>query len=69
MDKLIDAQDILAKARGCVECIYMATADLERLQADPLQIVVDIASDKIMEAIVLLQEYCTAGDTSSKEDA
>jgi hypothetical protein len=57
MSKIIDAEDILADARNCVECIYMATADLSHEEADPLQAVADIASKKIEEAIALLGEY------------
>lgn len=57
MNKIIDAEDILAEARNCVECIYMAASDLPREEADPIQVVADIASDKIGEAIALLDEY------------
>ena len=62
MGKIIDAEDILDAARNCVECIYMATADLSHEKADPLQVVADIASNKITEAIALLGEYLKCGD-------
>ena len=62
MSKIIDAEDILGDARNCVECIYMATADLSHEEADPLQAVADIASRKITEAIALLGEYRESGD-------
>jgi hypothetical protein len=41
---------------------YMATTDLSPKQADPLQVVADIASKKIDEAIALLNEYQKCGD-------
>jgi hypothetical protein len=66
MSKILDAEDILADARtdarNCVECIFMATADLSHEEANPLQVVADIASNKITEAIALLDEYrCDIG--------
>jgi hypothetical protein len=57
MSKIIDAQDILAKAQGCVECICSATAELDPRQGGPILTVADIASEKITEAIALLDEY------------
>jgi hypothetical protein len=57
MNKILDAEDILNDARNCVECIYMAAMDLPREAIDPIQVVVDIASRKIAEAIALLDEY------------
>jgi hypothetical protein len=64
MSKIIDAEDILTEARNCVECIFMATADLSREEADPLQVVADIASRKIDEAIALLDEYRESEDSA-----
>ena len=46
------------EARSCVECIFMASADLSHEEAEPIQVVADIASKKIDEAIALLHEYC-----------
>jgi hypothetical protein len=58
MNKLLEAEDILAGARHCVECVFMAAASLSsREETDPLQAVADIASTKIEEAIALLSEY------------
>jgi hypothetical protein len=57
MSKIIDAQDILADARNCIQCIFMATNELD--EADPLQSVANVASKKIDEAIALLGEYRT----------
>jgi hypothetical protein len=59
MSKIIDAEDILADARGCIECIYMAAAELTDAGSNPIQTVADIASEKIDEAIALLDEYRT----------
>jgi hypothetical protein len=58
MNKLLDAEDILAEARNCVECIFMAASGLggglKHEATGPIQVVADIASKKITEAIALL---------------
>jgi len=64
MNKIIDAEDILADARHCVECLFMAARGLPREKAGPIQAVADIASDKINEAIALLSEYRESGEAS-----
>jgi hypothetical protein len=64
MSKIIDAEDILVEARNCVECIWMAAAYLPREETDSLQVVADIASRKIEEAIALLGEYCASGGSA-----
>jgi hypothetical protein len=62
MNKILEAEDILAGARHCVECVFMAAANLSsREETDPLQAVADIASTKITEAITLLSEYRESG--------
>jgi hypothetical protein len=51
MNKILEAEDILAGARHCVECVFMAAANLSsREETDPLQAVADIASTKIVIA-------------------
>jgi len=60
MSTILEAEDILAGARHCVECVFMAAASLPREATDPLQVVADIASTKITEAIALLGEYIAA---------
>jgi hypothetical protein len=61
MDKIIDAQDILTDARNLVESIHMAAfglgGGLKDEGTDPIQVVADIASQKIDEAIAILEEY------------
>jgi len=59
MSKIIDAEDILADAHDCIKCVFMAVADLDGKEVDPLQTVANIASKKIKEAIALLDEYRT----------
>ena len=59
MSKILAAQDILGEARACIQCLFMATNELDLEMADPLQAVADIASMKIKEAIALLGEYRT----------
>jgi hypothetical protein len=62
MNKIIEAEDILADARNFVECIWMAAANLSREEVGPLQTVADTASKKIDEAIALLDEYRGPGN-------
>jgi hypothetical protein len=69
MNKLLDAEDILGDARNCVECIFMASADLSREEADPIQVVADIASRKIEEAIAMLGEYRESNDSAGPAPA
>jgi hypothetical protein len=61
MNKIIEAQDVLADARNCVECIFLAASGLggglKHDATDPIQIVADTASKKIEEAIAILEEY------------
>jgi hypothetical protein len=64
MSKIIAAEDILADARDCIECLNMAASDLE--EVDPLQTVARIANMKIDEAIALLDEYRNAGDAEGR---
>jgi hypothetical protein len=64
MSKLLDAKDILADARNCVECIFMAAGSLSSEEADPFQVVADMASQKINEAIALLDEYRESKDSA-----
>jgi hypothetical protein len=49
------AEDILAEARNCVDCICLAAAGLDEKTAT-LQYVANIAVDKIDEAIAMLGE-------------
>ena len=58
MSKIIRAQDILSDAQSCVECIFLAAANLDD-QTDPIQTVANIASRKIAMARALLGEYRT----------
>jgi hypothetical protein len=61
MSKILAAEGILADARSCVECIFLAASGLEgglkHDATDPIQVVADIASGKINAAIALLDEY------------
>jgi hypothetical protein len=66
--KIIDAQDILADAQGCIECIFMAANELTDEGSNPIQTVANIASMKIGEAIALLDEYRGAPDARPVPD-
>ncbi len=55
--KLIDASDLLSSAKNCIECIFMAAASLSPHERGPISAVADMASNKINEAITLLEEY------------
>jgi hypothetical protein len=47
------AEDILAEARNCVDCIWLAAETLDE-KTDPIQYVANIASGKIDEAMSML---------------
>jgi hypothetical protein len=68
MNKILEAEDILAGAQNCVECVFMAAAGLggglQHDATDPIQVVADMASKKIEEAIALLNEYRKSGEAS-----
>jgi hypothetical protein len=61
VSKIIDAEDILAAAHDCIECICLATEALGKA-GGPILRVADIAGGKIDEAIALLDEYRMADD-------
>jgi hypothetical protein len=63
MSKIIDAEDILEVARGCIECIFMAASALPKEDRRPIHTVADLASKKIDEAIAMLDEYRNGKDT------
>jgi hypothetical protein len=50
------AEDVLAEARNCIECLRLAAETLDE-KTDPIQYVANIASKKIDEAIAMLDEY------------
>jgi hypothetical protein len=54
------AEDILAEAQNCVECIRLAAGSLDE-KTGPIQYVANIASAKIDEAISML-DACRNGD-------
>jgi hypothetical protein len=61
MNKILDAEDILAYARDHIECVFMAPGQLTHEEC-PIQVVAETASKKIKEAIALLSEYRKSGD-------
>jgi hypothetical protein len=58
--KLVDAMDALSFAKSYIEAVYMAAASLSPHERGPISAVADTASDKINDAISLLQEYQAA---------
>jgi hypothetical protein len=62
MNKISDAEDILADARDYVECVWMAADRLQPAEGGPRMAVADMASKKIDGALALLEECSTAGD-------
>jgi hypothetical protein len=56
------AEDILAEARNCVDCIWLAAKGLDEKTA-PIQYVANIAIAKIDDALAMLDE-CRNGDAS-----
>ncbi|PNE10606.1 MAG: hypothetical protein CR217_13440 [Beijerinckiaceae bacterium] len=57
MRKIIEAEDILAEARNCIDCVCLAAEALDPHQQRPIWCVANIASDKINEAIAMLDNY------------
>jgi hypothetical protein len=55
--KLVDAMDALSVAKSYTEAVFMAAASLSPHESGPISAVADTASDKINEAITLLDEY------------
>jgi hypothetical protein len=51
------AEDVLAEARNCINCIFLAAANLGGEETGAIQHVASIASAKIDEAIAMLDEY------------
>jgi hypothetical protein len=64
MNKLliVDAQDILADARGCINCIS-AAASGPVCDNDAFVSVANAAVDKINKALALLDEYRGVAET------
>jgi hypothetical protein len=58
MCKVLNAQDVLSEARNLVEVAWMAANALQsKEEGGPMCAVLDIASDKLREAITMLGEY------------
>jgi hypothetical protein len=55
--EIIRVQGILADARSCVECVWLAAMGEDGNGRDAITTVADIASDKIKEAIAFLEEH------------
>jgi hypothetical protein len=60
MSKIIDVEDVLARARDLVECASCAAESLWGKEADPVDTALEAASKKIDEAIAMLGEYRNA---------
>jgi|HubBroStandDraft_4_1064222.scaffolds.fasta_scaffold678732_2 hypothetical protein len=54
MSKILDAKDILAYARDCIECASYAATHVFGKEGGPITTVIDIAGEKIDAARVLL---------------
>ena len=55
MNKFMEALDVLGTAKCCAQCVWHAAGDFP--DGEPLRAVANIVSDKIEEAIELLEEY------------
>jgi hypothetical protein len=60
MKKIIDVEDVLARARDLVECASSAAAHVWGKEADHVDSTLEVASAKIGEAIAMLEEYRNA---------
>jgi hypothetical protein len=56
------AEDVLAEARNCIECVRLAAETLDE-KTGPIQYVANIASAKIEEAMAMLDECRNGKDT------
>jgi hypothetical protein len=65
MSKILDAEDILAYARDCIECASSAATHIFGKEGDPITTVIDIAGEKIDAARALLADSRETGDASS----
>jgi hypothetical protein len=61
IDKILDVEDALARARDLVECASSAAASVWGHEAEQVTTTLEVASEKIGEAIELLSEYRNAG--------
>jgi hypothetical protein len=59
MSKILDAEDILARARDLIECASCTAAHVWGKEADHVDSALEIAGEKVGEAIALLDEYRT----------
>ena len=59
MSKILDAEDILARARDLIECASCTAAHVWGKEADHVDSTLEVAGEKIGEAIALLDEYRT----------
>ena len=57
MCKVIDAEDVMARARALVEAISMAASELSERQESAIGTVAELAIDKLIEARDLLNSY------------
>jgi hypothetical protein len=64
MNKLLDAEDVLAHTRDLVECAASAAAHVWGEEADHVAAPLEVASSKIDEAIDLLREYRESKDSA-----
>jgi hypothetical protein len=63
IEKIIEAEDILAKAQNCIDCVFLAAGGLCD-ETNSIQTVTLIASNKIDEALALLNEYVKAPEAA-----
>jgi hypothetical protein len=56
-DKIMDAEDILARACDLIECAASAAAHVWGKEADQVATPLEVASSKIEDAIALLKDY------------
>jgi hypothetical protein len=68
--KIIEVEDVLARARDLIECASSAAAHVWGKEADQVSTALEVAGEKIGEAIALLGEYrkvsgaCHVGDAA-----
>jgi hypothetical protein len=65
--EIIDAEDILARARDLIECASNAAAQVWGHDSEPVTTTLEVAGEKIGAAIDLLKEHLKASGYGSDE--
>lgn len=54
---IVEAEDLLDRARALIECAENAATNILKEDAEPISTTLEIAGEKITQAVQLLKEY------------